>query len=43
MRDFNGESLLSASKTMLYRYSQRRGLTVINLLLFLFFSYPLHC
>ena len=42
MRDFTGESLLSASK-MLYRYSQRRGLTVINLLLFLFFSYRLHC
>ena len=41
MRDLIGESLLSASK-MLYRCSQRRGLTVISLLFFLFFSYRLH-
>ena len=42
MLDLIGERLLSASK-MLYRCSQWRGLTVINLLLFLFFSYRLHC
>ena len=42
MLDFTGESLLSASK-MLYRCSQRRGLAVINLVLFLSFSYRLHC